>query len=396
MSRRLPSSVLLLAVAIPATSLTAQQTADTTFARLVREYTTDSRFLPASVATLPLSTTIPSPQRHFGTIAGAPGVMHHSAELYGYFRALAAATARVRVETVGKTEQGRDIVLVVIADSGLLARTDAYRATLARLADPRTVPAASLDSVLAVAKPVYYLNGGLHSTEMGSPEMLMELAYRLAASDEPAIRRIREGVITLINPVSEPDGRDRQVDWYLPLHEEPPHGRRRLPALQPLLGRLRLPRQQPGRAADGARADARDLQGVLRLAPAGDARPARVHPAALRLHRHRPLQRAQRSRGGQRVAPRSPTTTSRRSTRRGSPGSGPGRSSTAGGRGTRSGSRTITTPSAASTRRSATPAPTLTSAISPMTATPATRSRAASGTAPGRPRGRSGGRRGTT
>ncbi|HMA39092.1 MAG TPA: M14 family zinc carboxypeptidase [Gemmatimonadales bacterium] len=215
MSRRLPSFVLCLAVTIPATSLTAQQTADTTFARLVREYTTDPRFLPASVAALPLSTTIPSPQRHFGTIAGAPGVMHHSEEVYGYFRALAAATPRVRVETVGKTEQGCDIVLVVIADSGTLARTDAYRATLARLADPRTVPAASLDSVLAVAKPVYYLNGGLHSTEMGSPEMLMELAYRLAASDEPAIRRIREGVITLINPVSEPDGRDRQVDWYL-------------------------------------------------------------------------------------------------------------------------------------------------------------------------------------
>lgn len=191
------------------------QAADTNYARLVREYTTDAHFLPASVASLPLSSTIPSPQRHFGTIAGAPGVMHHADEIYGYFRALARATPRVRVETVGRTEQGRDIVLVIIADSATLQRTEAVKATLARLADPRRVPAESLDAVLAAAKPVYYLNGGLHSTEMNSPEMLMELAYRLAASDEPAIRAIRERLITLINPVSEADGRDRQVDWYL-------------------------------------------------------------------------------------------------------------------------------------------------------------------------------------
>ncbi|HJQ65276.1 MAG TPA: M14 family zinc carboxypeptidase [Gemmatimonadales bacterium] len=205
----------LLTLLLAAAPAAAQQVPDTAYARLVREATTDSRFLPASVASLPVSTVIPSPLRHFGTIVGAPGVMHHADEIYGYFRALAAATPRVRVETVGKTEQGRDIVLVVIADTSLLQHTDAYRAALARLADPRTVQAAALDSVLAAAKPVYYLQGGLHSTEMNSPEMLMELAYRLVASDEAAIRAIRERVVTLINPVSEPDGRDRQVDWYL-------------------------------------------------------------------------------------------------------------------------------------------------------------------------------------
>jgi len=204
--------IALYAVAAP---LLAQQPQDTAFARLVREYTTDPRFLPASVATLPLSATIPSPQRYFGTIAGAPGVMHHSAEVYGYFRALARATPRVRVETVGKSEEGRDIILVEIADSATLQHADGYRAALARLADPRTVPAAARDSVVAAAKPVYYLNGALHSAEMGSPEMLMELAYRLAAGDDPALAAIRDHVITLINPVSEPDGRDRQVDWYL-------------------------------------------------------------------------------------------------------------------------------------------------------------------------------------
>lgn len=190
------------------------QAPDTAAARLIREHTSDPRFLPASVASLPDHPTIPSPREHFGTIIGAPGVMHRSAEIFGYYRALAAATPRVRVETVGRTEENREIILVIVADETVMPRLDAYRGAVARLADPRALPDAEFESVLAQAKPIYYLNGGLHSPEMGSPEMLMELAYRLAVSDEPAIQAIRRQVITLINPVSEPDGRDRQVDWY--------------------------------------------------------------------------------------------------------------------------------------------------------------------------------------
>jgi hypothetical protein len=215
--RFVPAGLLAAAVSVvPVLSPVplAGQTPDTAYGRLIREYTSDPRFLPAGVATLPDHPTVPSPRDHFGTIVGAPGVMHTSAEVYGYLRALAAATPRVTVETVGRTEEGRDIVLVVIADDASMGRLESYRAATARLADPRTLPAAELERVLDQAKPIYYLNGGLHSPEMGSPEMLMELAYRLAVSDDPAIVAIRQGVITLINPVSEPDGRDRQVDWY--------------------------------------------------------------------------------------------------------------------------------------------------------------------------------------
>ena len=203
----------LVTTLIAAAPIGAQQT-DSAYARLVREYTTDPRFLPASLESLPASATVPSPSKHFGTIIGAPGVTHHAGEVYGYFRALAKATPRVKVETVGKSEEGRDIILAIIADDSTMRDLDRYRQLLARLADPRTLRSDSLDAVLKAAKPVYYLNGGLHSPEMGSPEMLMELAYRLAVSDDSAIARIRNNVITIINPVSEPDGRDKQADWY--------------------------------------------------------------------------------------------------------------------------------------------------------------------------------------
>ena len=44
--------------------------------------------------------------------------------------------------------------------------------------------------------------------------MVMELAYRLAVSEQPMIQNIRRNLIVLINPVSEPDGRDKMVDWF--------------------------------------------------------------------------------------------------------------------------------------------------------------------------------------
>ncbi|MBX6331514.1 MAG: peptidase [Gemmatimonadaceae bacterium] len=225
------------AICLAAARPVRAQQLDTAYARQIRAYTTDPRFLPRSVATLPASATIPSPLAYFHAIAGAPGVMHHTAEVYAYLRALAKATPRVRVEPVGTTEEGREIVLAIIADEGTIGSLDRYKGLMRRLADPRTLSAAAADSAIAQAKPIYYLQGGLHSPEMGSPEMLMELAYRLAAGEDSATRQIREHVITIINPVSEPDGRDKQADWYYRFTKGRPEWDDGFPRSSPFWGR---------------------------------------------------------------------------------------------------------------------------------------------------------------
>src|SRR3546814_10230448 len=76
------------------------------------------------------------------------------------------------------------------------------------------VCSSDLQALIAQSTPVYYITGALHSTETGSPTALMELGYRLAVDEAPYMREIRAGVITLITPVVEVDGRDRQVDVY--------------------------------------------------------------------------------------------------------------------------------------------------------------------------------------
>jgi len=210
----LPYLLFIFGILLSLPSPLQAQEPDTSYSRLVSLYTSDARFLPPSLASIPDHSNIPSPADFFGDIVGAPGVMHRTAEIYDYYRSLAEASARIAIEEVGASEGGRPFLLVIIADEATMDNLGDYRSNMARLADPRTVTEEASESLISTLKPIYYLNGGLHSPEMGSPEMLMELAYRLVASNKPSMRNIRENVITLINPVSEPDGRDRQVDWY--------------------------------------------------------------------------------------------------------------------------------------------------------------------------------------
>lgn len=180
----------------------------------IAKATTHTRFSSPWVAYLPASSTVPSPTKFYGRIAGAPGELVNSAQAYAYARALAKTSPRVRVFTIGRSEEGRDIVLLAIADEKGIESLDALKAASASLADPRTLDAAKADQVIERARPFYYFNAGLHSDETGSTESVLELAYRLAVSEQPMIRRIRENTVVLINPVANPDGRDKQVEWF--------------------------------------------------------------------------------------------------------------------------------------------------------------------------------------
>jgi hypothetical protein len=180
----------------------------------IAKFTTEARFGNPWVAYVPASATVPSPTRYLGHVVGAEGELSSTGKIYGYFRKLAEISPRVSVQVIGRSEEGRDIVLAAIADEEGIRDLARLKAATAALADPRKTSPEAAETLIASARPIYYFNAGLHSTETGSPEMVMELAYRLAVSEQPMIRKIRSEVIVLINPVSEPDGRDKAVDWF--------------------------------------------------------------------------------------------------------------------------------------------------------------------------------------
>ncbi len=192
------------------------QAIDQGYTDKIREYTTEPSFNSPLTDYLPASPSVPTPQKVLGVVAGAPDMLPYSADVYRYFRELAKASPRVKVFSIGKTEEGREMIAVAVADEKLLADLDANNARLTQLADPRRIGMddAKADQLVAQSTPVYYITGAIHSTETGSPTALMELAYRLAVDEAPYIKKIRSRVITLITPVVEVDGRDRMVDLY--------------------------------------------------------------------------------------------------------------------------------------------------------------------------------------
>ena len=191
-----------------------QQPMDAAYSAKIAQYTTAPYFNSPLTDYLPASTSVPTPAKVLGDIAGAADHLPYSTDVYRYFDLLAATSPRVKVFRIGKTEEGREMIAVAVADENLIAGLKANDARLAQLADPRTIGMddAKAAALVAQSTPVYYITGTIHSVETGAPTALMELAYRLAVDDAPYIRKIRSHVITLITPIVEVDGRDRMVD----------------------------------------------------------------------------------------------------------------------------------------------------------------------------------------
>src|SRR5580704_170772 len=194
----------------------AKQPIDEAYTAKMKKYTTAPYFTSPLVDYLPVAKGVPTPQVVLGDVAGAPGILPYAEDVYKYMRLLEKASPRVKVFSIGKTEEGREMIAVAVSSPENLKNLDENRARLAKLADPRTIKLddAEADRIVAQSVPVYYITGTIHSPETGAPTALMELAYRLAVDESPYIHEIREGTITLITPVVEVDGRDRMVDIY--------------------------------------------------------------------------------------------------------------------------------------------------------------------------------------
>jgi len=192
------------------------QPIDEQYTQKIREYTTEPFFNSPLTDYLPASPNVPTPKAVLGDVAGAPGKLPYAEEVYSYMRMLEKASSRVRVYSIGTTEEGREMIAVAVASEKLLAKLDENRARLAKLADPRTINLNDdeADKLVADSFPIYYITGTIHSTETGAPTALMELAYRLAVDDSAYVKNIRDNTVVLITPVVEVDGRNRMVDVY--------------------------------------------------------------------------------------------------------------------------------------------------------------------------------------
>ena len=195
-------------------SAPAPQKLDEEYTKLIKQYLQDPRISTELVDHMPASDTVPSPLKFLGRIPGKPGELTYAADINRYYDALAKASKRCKYWVLGTTEEGKQEVVLAIADEATIASLDKYQGMLAELGDPRRTSEARAQELIHTAKPIYYAASGIHSPETGGPEMLIELAYRLIVEETPFIQKIRNNAIVMITPVIEVDGREKVVDAY--------------------------------------------------------------------------------------------------------------------------------------------------------------------------------------
>jgi hypothetical protein len=199
----------------PATGAAGAARNDEAYTARIKEHTTEKYFLTELVDHLPASDRVPSPDKVLGYAVGTPNKLTYTKDIHRYMRELERTSPRVRVFVAPeKSEEGREQLLVAVSDEANLQKLDRYKEITARLADPRRTTDAEAKALIGEGKAFYWASGSIHSTETGSPEMLMEMAYRLAVEESAFIQDIRRNLIVLITPTLEVDGRDRMVDLY--------------------------------------------------------------------------------------------------------------------------------------------------------------------------------------
>jgi hypothetical protein len=193
----------------------APQKMDADYTAKIKAATADRRILTELVDHMPASDKVPSPLKFLGYVPGEPGHMTYYKDIARYLDALDKASDRVTMFKIGVSDEGRDMVAVAVADEATIKQLDKYKQITSQLTDPRKLNDEQAKQLIATGKPIYFASGSIHSPETGSPEMLMELAYRLAIEESPFIQTIRNNLIFVFTPASEVDGREKQVDNFV-------------------------------------------------------------------------------------------------------------------------------------------------------------------------------------
>lgn len=155
---------------------------------------------------------IPHPREVFGFEPGADYRLATHEQIVDYFDRLDAASDRVRVIRIGRSVQGRPMILALISSEQNIADLERWRAVAERLARGR-VPEREARQLSREGKAVVWIDGGLHSTEVAGAQHTPLLAYRVAGEESEEMRRIRDDVVLLLMPVMNPDGLDIVADW---------------------------------------------------------------------------------------------------------------------------------------------------------------------------------------
>jgi hypothetical protein len=170
-------------------------------------------FFTRAQETKPL-TNIPTPKSHFGFSIGDNYQLATYTQTEAYLKKIAAASDRARYTVIGKTEEGRDQLMLIVSSPENLKKLDHYKTISQQLAHAEGLTDEQAHALAEEGKTVVWIDGGLHATEVVATQQLIEIAYQLLSRNDAETKRILDNVVILLTQVN-PDGQELVSDWYM-------------------------------------------------------------------------------------------------------------------------------------------------------------------------------------
>jgi len=160
------------------------------------------------------AASIPSPSSFLGFEIGADRKLADYRQVVSYFRMLDAASARVEIESLGKTTLGEEMIMAVISSEKNVANKQRLKEISRKLADPRGMTSEDVNALILEGKAIVLVTCNIHSTEIASSQMAMEWAHALATAEDAATKQRLDNVVLLLVPSLNPDGQIMETEWY--------------------------------------------------------------------------------------------------------------------------------------------------------------------------------------
>jgi len=161
-----------------------------------------------------MAQTVPSPKSHFGFNIGDNYQLATFTQTEAYLKKLAAVSKKVKLQVIGKTEEGRNQYMVIVSDPSNLANLEKYKTISQKLAHAENVSIAEAKQMANEGKAVVWIDGGLHATEVTGIHQWIESMYQLITRTDEETKRILKSTIILFVHAN-PDGQELVSNWYM-------------------------------------------------------------------------------------------------------------------------------------------------------------------------------------
>lgn len=168
----------------------------------------------ALCTSLAFAQQVPSPPDFFGHAVGADYKLVNYTDMVRYFRAIEAASDRVKLVDIGATSYGQRMTMAVISSPKNLANLEQLRQISVKLAHPGDLDRVGAERLMQQGKPVVWIDAGLHATEAIAGQNIIELAWQMSSRNDAEVLRILEQVVLLVAPVN-PDGLELVANTYM-------------------------------------------------------------------------------------------------------------------------------------------------------------------------------------